>query len=602
MEAMQRVRLSTWAIDDMGGLERGGWTRRRNLRTSIAPGTRASAATPIFGAETPSPLIAAPAMPRSSYPSSSAAGVLLSLLALFCTAPAGTARAQAAPPYTVELVETTFVGAPGLHSFALGRHGGRWLLVGGRTNGLHGFVYNPFPPAFANGALVVLDPEARRAWAASLDALPDAVRDPLRATNAQYVQEGGTLYVVGGYGDETPTGVFRTFPTLTALDVRGVIEAVVAGRDVAPFIRQIEDERLAVTGGDLERVGDRYHLVFGHRFDGYYRRGGEGTTFTQAYTDAIRSFRIDDDGAALRVSDFATVADTAHFHRRDLTVAPVVAPDGTPGYAAYGGVFRRDADLPFLRPVYVTGDDYAVDGYEQQMSHYTCPALPFFDAATGTMYTTFFGGIGLYYQDDATGALVRDDEMPFIDEITTLTRHADGSAHETIHGVRMPGLLGSNAVFVPAEDVAAYPNGVLRLDALSGRTRVGHLYGGIEAARPNRGHTVASRRLFEVYVTPSPTPTTSERPPEGAFRLEGPYPHPAHRAATLSLTLAHPEHVAVEVFDLAGRRVARLHDGRLAAGLRHTFDVRAEGLPGGVYVVRVRGERTAAARRLVLLP
>lgn len=83
------------------------------------------------------------------------------------------------------------------------------------------------------------------------------------------------------------------------------------------------------------------------------------------------------------------------------------------------------------------------------------------------------------------------------------------------------------------------------------------------------------------------------------FALEPPFPNPAAGRVALRLHLGAPQPVRVAVFDALGRRVAVLHDGPLPAGVHAlAFDARA--LPGGVYVVRARGVREEAARRVVV--
>lgn len=88
----------------------------------------------------------------------------------------------------------------------------------------------------------------------------------MRVTNVPYHQTGATLYVVGGDGTDSATGEKITFPTLTVLDVPGMIEAVTTGGALAPPLRQTEAEVLAVTGGELRPFGS-YALIGGHRFD-----------------------------------------------------------------------------------------------------------------------------------------------------------------------------------------------------------------------------------------------------------------------------------------------------------------------------------------------
>ena len=93
--------------------------------------------------------------------------------------------------------------------------------------------------------------------------------------------------------------------------------------------------------------------------------------------------------------------------------------------------------------------------------------------------------------------------------------------------------------------------------------------------------------------------TSAEADDHRAFALAT-HPNPTGGAATVRLTLATPAHVHVEVFDALGRRVARLHDGPLAAG-DHLFALDATGLPAGLYLVRARTESVAITRRLTVV-
>ena len=68
-------------------------------------------------------------------------------------------------------------------------------------------------------------------------------------------------------------------------------------------------------------------------------------------------------------------------------------------------------------------------------------------------------------------------------------------------------------------------------------------------------------------------------------------PNPVVGRTTFELAVREPQHVAVDVFDALGRRVARLHDGLLEAGRNVPIMFDAAGQSAGLYVVVVRGER-----------
>jgi hypothetical protein len=531
---------------------------------------------------------------------------LLALLALLTLAapPAGAQTDQL--PFSVEIVERDMPALPALHSFAAARHDGDWLLVTGRTDGLHGFGANPFPEEFATTKIWVIDPASGEAWYASLEALPEAVREPLRVTNAQHIQIGETLYVIGGYGHSSAAGGMITFPTLTAVDVPGMIDAVRQGAPLAPHLRQIEDDRFRVTGGELEHLGDYLYLVAGNRFDGEY--SGPGSVFFQEYTYSIARFRIEDDGDSLVITDYDTVASDDHqMRRRDLTVAPVVWPGERQGFALYAGVFQPDIDWPWENPFYFFDDDAGRDflldeSFAQKHAHYTAPALPLYDGASGAMYTTIFGGMARYFVNP-NGDLHMDPLVPFVREVVTIARDADGQTTELLQDFEMPGFLGTNMAYLPADGLPLFDNGVIRLEELSTRTSVGHLFGGLSATSrhpgmmPHTGTSAASRRLFEVFVTPRGT--SAALPPRASVSLEGPYPNPFGGDATFALVLDRSEHVRVELLDMLGRRVSLLHDGPLGPHRRLELTIRAADLPAGAYLLRIAGETVSASRSVV---
>src|ERR1700758_5359586 len=54
-------------------------------------------------------------------------------------------------PFTIQIEQAGFSLPSGLQSFVVGTSGGKWLLLTGRINGLHGFgPTNNFPPDTQN--------------------------------------------------------------------------------------------------------------------------------------------------------------------------------------------------------------------------------------------------------------------------------------------------------------------------------------------------------------------------------------------------------------------------------------------------------------------
>jgi ketosteroid isomerase-like protein len=155
-----------------------------------------------------------------------------------------------------------------------------------------------------------------------------------------------------------------------------------------------------------------------------------------------------------------------------------------------------------------------VKTFAQALNHYDCARIAVFDPADKSLTAVLLGGISQYYYDWKSGTLIRDqvdldrgiDGLPFIDTVSVVRRDAVGGYMQFIWPVPLPRLMGAEAVFVPAPGAKPFPNGVLDLKNLKGRTLAGYVYGGIEATRPYSAlpgaSTAASGRLFRIWITP----------------------------------------------------------------------------------------------------
>jgi hypothetical protein len=88
------------------------------------------------------------------------------------------------------------------------------------------------------------------------------------------------------------------------------------------------------------------------------------------------------------------------------------------------------------------------------------------------------------------------------------------------------------------------------------------------------------------------------------LRVGSPSPNPFEREITVRFELRAPQHVGVVVYDIAGREIARLSDGKMSPGMRHiTWDGRGRmgEVPSGVYFLRIATDHKAATRKLLLL-
>ena len=413
-------------------------------------------------------------------------------------------------PFNIVLEPINIEGLGGLQAYAFGQHGGKWLIVGGRLDGLHRRQpFAAFGAAGNNNELIVIDPVSQQKWTSPLTSLPTAIQEQLSSTNMNFYQEGDYLYCVGGYGYSKTIGDHTTFSNLTAIKVSEVINAVIANTDMTSNFRQISDAKFQVTGGRLKKINNTYYLLGGQKFIGRYNPMGpdHGPGFVQEYTNAIRKFTLIDDGKTIVINHLPSFEDRVNLHRRDYNAEPQILPNGAEGITMFSGAFQLNADLPFLNSVTIDSTNYRVNNtFQQYYNHYHCPVLPLYSESKNEMHNVFFGGIAQYY--DSSGIMIKDDNVPFTKSIARVTRNASGTLAEYLLPIEMPTLLGAGAEFIPNKNIPHYNNEVLKLDQIKAdSTLVGYIYGGISSSAKNiffinRGtESSASSQIFKVYLT-----------------------------------------------------------------------------------------------------
>lgn len=513
--------------------------------------------------------------------------------------------------FSIELEEFNITQAPGLQSFVVGTNeAGEWLLLGGRIDGLH--LRRPFESFLASGnntSIYVIDPYEDSVWSAPLSSLPTSLEEQLQSTNMEFIQREDMLYIIGGYAYSTSAGDHITFPYLTAIDVPALIEAIKKEEPITSHIRQIQDARIQVTGGYLGYLDSVFYLVGGQKFTGRYNPMGpsHGPGFVQEYTNAIRTFKIPDNGS-LAITDFQETVDTANLHRRDYNMAPQIFPDGAKGFTAFSGVFQHQVDLPWLNTVDITPSGYTVrPNFNQYLSQYHSAHLPVFDASANEMHTIFFGGMSRYTYDPNTNQLVDDQQVPFVKTVSQITRFANDSMVEYELPVQMPGFLGASAEFIP-EVAAPYTFGeVLDAGALSpGKHLVGYIFGGIESSQDNiffindGTQSWPSTRVFRVYLDNTTTGTEALKPLTGesifAVTLN---PNPADSQVKVTFGIPAPMDIQLHIANMHGQLLKGLDFGRLIKGT-YEYEVDTSFLARGTYLLIVTDGVYRKTVRLVI--
>ncbi len=504
-------------------------------------------------------------------------------------------------PFTIEIEQVQMPNAPKLHSFAFAQSGGKWFFIGGRFNGLHGFSFGySFQPKYQNRYAWVVDPSTGQTWSVNIySSLTVAKADPLRSMNTQYYQDGDKLFITGGYGLDSLKDSLVTFPVLSVIDVGAAIQAVINNTSLNPHIRQITDERFRVCGAGMEKLGDFTFLPGGHNFWGEYTR----TINNQIYTNSLKKFKIVDNGVNLSVTDYSEIYDTTTFHKRDYNLVHSVKPNGGLALTLYGGVFKSYIDLPYQEPVYIESNGtYSIDyTFQQKMMQYTSSNFLLFDSTNGSMHTTYLGGTSLYYHDQNSNTLIRDTLVPFVRDISTLTKTSNGTSSEYIHSLKLPALIGTNSIVITEPSLPHYSNGVIKLASLSGRTLIGYLFGGIRALFPNSGQTYPNDQIYKIFVTRNPfgiQPIGGNIPSE--YSLSQNYPNPFNPVTRILFDVPERSFVNITLFDILGREIKQAVNEELLPG-KYSVEVDISTLSSGVYYYRMESGSFIRTRKMVLV-
>lgn len=497
-----------------------------------------------------------------------------------------------APPFTITLEEVTYSEWPGMHSFALGEWDGRWLIMTGRVGGLHGFLPpTPFPVIEANKQIHLFDPETGDYASANMLTLPAEIQDQLQCTNPQFFQRDKYLYIVGGYGHQEATDSMVTFPSLLAIDLEMMADLIDAGTSVEPAIRRLEDTLFEVSGGEIGLIDDVIYLFGGHIFAGEYSKPA-GPQFFQKYTDALKKFKLSDDGVTISISEIEVIKDTAVFHRRDLNFEQIILPGEEEALAAFSGVFQYEADWVWFSPVYITQDGYTEDeSFFQKLNHYTCPVMGIYDSVTQNYYATLFGGIAQYYYDEDDDTIKQDLNVPFVNDISTIIKYADGTTEQFPHQIQFDALLGSNAEFILNENIPHYDNRVIQLHHINGEVLAGYIFGGIDALIPNFTPSSASNRLFKVWINyTAPVNITNDEIKELSI-----FPNPTDYSITIN-NPAGNTFQKIEIINPLGEIVFSKNQ-TLSPGFRTTINLLS--YQPGLYIVKLYSENNIVTKQFI---
>jgi len=482
------------------------------------------------------------------------------------------AIAQSSFQYDISLNPININNFPGLHSFAHAQHNGKWVIIGGRKDGLHARQPNSaFPASQNNTDIYVVDINSRQFWSASVNALPTSIKEQLQSTNMTFTQVEDTLYIIGGYAYAQSAQTHKTFDNLTTVTVSNLIDSIVNSGSIANSFKQISDTAFAITGGHLKFMKDQLYLVGGHRFDGRYNPMG-GPSYTQRYSNQIRKLTVNNSGNQLSFSNYNTITDPVHLHRRDYNLLPQVFPNGDEGLMISSGVFQRNADLPYLYPVMINDSSIqAITTFNQYLSNYHSATTVLFDSTENSMHSLFYGGMSQYYYQN--GIQQQDNLVPFIKTISRVSRDSSGQLQEYKLNIEMPTLNGASAEFIQNLNIPHYNNKVIKLDKLTNDTSIiGYIVGGIQSPTLNpfsnnlTSTTSASTTIYEVSLIKNQAASIEEINGSNPFKVNL-FPNPlVDEKLTVEFDLKEKVNVSYIITNVAGQIIQEGNLNHLKAG------------------------------------
>jgi hypothetical protein len=513
---------------------------------------------------------------------------VLAITVVACKNPVATLQ----PSYKIQLVEQVNTALPQLHSHTYAVYQDKIIMIGGRTNGLHTGSYN-LNIVNTNKYVYVIDThnwnENVSSW--TVNSAPDSIvagkyTEAFRTNNAEHYTQNNVLYIIGGLrGAKTVTKLSEagnpfsrvrldsstiaanaakdttlpsvTLPSITAVNLKELVEAVASKTTMqGTSIRHAIDSNLAVTGGELELMGDDVKLVFGWSFS--------TQDAADYYTHQIRSFKVNDNGTSLSISkvevcptcwDGVPQFDTASkinnsggFRRRDGSMSAAINPaDGSDALIYYAGVFKGGY-TNFDNPVWITKNSTKEIEFVMRSNVYTCQVIPVYSKSSKQFYASLIGGMkNCQYNGDSINNVVElnssnapvisnsttfnPNSIPYTNQITTLVVDAKQQFKQYLQADSFPTLKhtlnyptgtieantptfnGSESIFLSTLTSSKLPNGVIDLDALlqanPNGANIGYLHGGILfvadnsfASKTQEKVTFASNRIFVVKLVP----------------------------------------------------------------------------------------------------
>jgi hypothetical protein len=414
------------------------------------------------------------------------------------------------PQITLQATKKKSSSLPALRDPVIASNGHNWLIVSASTS-----VFHDFTAVLQD--ITVYDTDTGDTSTLNIQSsdLPDIVKNQLLSTDQEFLQDGNTLYIIGGF--YSTDGVhFTTLNTITAIDVPGLIAAVIAqSTHLSSYVNYRTDiPQFKVTGGQLGKIGNDFYLAYGQDCEGNY------CATSQVYTNAIYQFQTNTTLSSVNIINTVRRVEDAisGWRRRDYTLAPFISY-GFQTLLALGGPFTPGEHAAVWRNAINVGPNifiYNNHFITQQANQYLAGHLSLYSQNSRTSYVATLSGLsnlfwglhGLNYDITAPYGnildLISSDPWNNAQEFANIQPVCSTNSPVQPCGVYM----GLGATFIPITNAQYYDaRGILQLDQLPAgqATLVGYLYGGLLSVTQvpfTDKLTTVTKDVYEVYVTP----------------------------------------------------------------------------------------------------
>ncbi len=437
--------------------------------------------------------------------------------------------------FQIYIKENSLKLLDGIQSFCFGRYKHKYLLICGRNNGLHGFSNTDenFPTNKQNIHIYVVDNKKNFVYSRSLNDLKSGLTEIqinyLSATSAQFCQDDKLLYITGGYGINSQTKLYETYPILSVINIKGLIKWVEHPKsNLTAFdnIIQLNNHIFQITGGSMSLIKGKFLLIFGQTFSGSYTFN-DPPTFIQTYSEQVRKFKLykKQDQYYVNLISYYPIIKDSNYRRRDLNILSRIRKGEKSlkeSLIAYSGVFTI-GDGIWTVPVEISDNGEPkmsnpdlINTFKQGFNNYACASVSMYSKKREETDSLFFGGMTFQYFNN--GVLQNDSEIPFTNSCTTIKIDSKGKYSQYLMDNQYPSifsnsinfgnqsLFGAGAEFIIDYQINTIENNgrVIDYDRLPhGNVKIGYIVGGIQSTIPNTSaiiDTKASNYIFDVYI------------------------------------------------------------------------------------------------------